>query len=68
MFDHDTAIAGARFEIAVIGDFLNHVCQVELCGSASIHSAIDPCQRQQLIDQRIQPARFQPDPLEIFRN
>ena len=63
----DSAIARARLEIAVASDFLHHVGQIETRRRAAIHATIDPRERQQLTDQRIQPVRFQADPLQVLR-
>ena len=61
LFDHHAAILRARFEIAIVGNLLHQIRQVECRRRPSIHTAIDPRQRQQLTDQRIQPPRFQAD-------
>ena len=67
LLDHNAAIPRARFEIAIIRDFLHEIRQIERRRSAPIHPAIDPCQRQQLTDERVQPVRLQRDTVQVLR-
>ena len=58
VFDRDAPISRARFEIAVVRDFLHQIRQVESRRRPPVHTTIDPRKRKQLPDQRIQPPRF----------
>src|SRR5690349_15438286 len=57
----------ARFEIAVAGDLLHQVGQVEPRLYALLRAAIDARQGEQLADQGIQPLHFGADALEVLR-
>jgi len=61
------AVSGAGFKLSVVRDFLQESCQIERRWRFPVHSAIDPCKRQQLTDQGIQPARLQSNPFQILR-